>query len=514
MIENSLISGRYEALKSDRENFLSRARLAAKLTIPSIMPETGHSNYHQLYTPHQGVGARGVNNVSSKLLLSLFQPNTPFFKFSIDDIKLREIAEVSGTPFEQVRTQFDAALSQIEQAIMREFETTNMRVDLFEALKHLVVTGNVLIYLPDEGGARVFHLDQFCVCRDPMGNVVEILTEEAIAPAALPEDMMIYVGGSQDPDRSVKINTRIKRLDKSTWEIAQEVNGFLHSVDNYSDDAMPYIALRMSKIANENYGRGLVDEYIGDLQALEVLSKALEEGAGAMARLIIGVLPGAANIKDLNDAAQGQFVSVNNLDGIKALQFEKTIDFAVVERYMQRLEERLGASFLLNTSVTRQAERVTAEEIRFVAQELENILGGVYSVLGTELQLPLVKRIMSVMKKQKRLPKMPKNGDLVRPKVVTGVDALGRGHDVNKLQLFMRLAYEYGGPESLRFINVSELLTRLETGTGLEPGLVKSAEQVAQEAQQAQAQALAEKAIGPAAKPIADAAAAAATGQQ
>ena len=55
---------------------------------------------------------------------------------------------------------------------------------------------------------------------------------------------------------------------------------------------------------------------------------------------------------------------------------------------------RLGAAFLLNTAVTRDAERVTAQEIRMQAQELESSLGGVYSRLANELQLPLAKRLL------------------------------------------------------------------------------------------------------------------------
>lgn len=55
----------------------------------------------------------------------------------------------------------------------------------------------------------------------------------------------------------------------------------------------------------------------------------------------------------------------------------------------------MSFAFLLNSAVQRQGERVTAEEIRYVAGELEDTLGGVYSILAQELQLPLAKRLLN-----------------------------------------------------------------------------------------------------------------------
>lgn len=50
---------------------------------------------------------------------------------------------------------------------------------------------------------------------------------------------------------------------------------------------------------------------------------------------------------------------------------------------------------LLNSAVQRNGERVTAEEIRYVAGELEDTLGGVYSLLSQELQLSLIRRVFT-----------------------------------------------------------------------------------------------------------------------
>ena len=92
------------------------------------------------------------------------------------------------------------ALNQMDQVAEETY-----RVTIHEALKHLIITGNALLYMPDDGGMRVFHLDRFVIERDPMGNVLKIATKESIAKAALDEDLREavlqttgYAGSSDD----------------------------------------------------------------------------------------------------------------------------------------------------------------------------------------------------------------------------------------------------------------------------------------------------------------------------
>ena len=121
-----------------------------------------------------------------------------------------------------------------------------------------------------------------------------------------------------------------------------------------------------------------------------------------------------------------------------------------------------------------------------VAQELEAGLGGVYSILSVELQLPLVHRKMALMERRGSLPTLPAN--VVRPRITTGLDALGRGNDKAKLIEFVTTLAQTLGPEIMsQFVNNRELIVRLAASDGLDIyKLIKSDEQLAQEqAQQA-----------------------------
>jgi len=188
-------------------------------------------------------------------------------------------------------------------------------------------------------------------------------------------------------------------------------------------------------------------------------------------------------------------ITQGNAQDVSVLQLNKFNDFRVAQETINEIKDRLGHAFLLTSGVVRQAERVTAEEIRMLSIELESALGGLYSLLSTELQMPMVNRLMVVMKKKKSLPEMPK--DVVNPVIITGVEALGRGNDLQKLDLFLAGAAQVVGAEAVaQFVNVSEYFKRRATSLGIKTQeLIKSPEQMQQEAQEAQQAAMMQAAV-------------------
>lgn len=485
---------RYEAI---RFPFLDRARQCSELTIPTLIPPAAHSASTKYYTPWQGIGARGVNNLAAKLLLSLLPPNSPFFRLVVDEFTLDKLAQDPAA-----RSAVDAGLAKIERSVQAEIEGSGSRAPIFEALKHLIVGGNVLLYLPKEGGVRVFPLSQYVVKRDPYGDVLEIITKETVSEASLPPDVYEWRDSidldiesekegskedvNEDIEETVDIYTRLYRY-KSYVHICQEIDGKVipGSEGKYPVEKSPMIALRWTRIDNEDYGRGYVEEYIGDLISLEGLSKAIVEASAAASKIVFLVNPnGVTRAKDISKAESGDFVIGNSQD-VAVLQAEKFADMRIAFETTKTITDRLAYAFLMNTSIQRNAERVTAEEIRFMAGELEDALGGVYSILSQEFQLPFVNRVMDRLTKAKKLPALPKG--IVKPAIVTGLEALGRGHDLNKYNIFMK-AISPLGPEALqRFLNPSDYIARVATAIGIDPlGLVKTEAQLAEEMQQQQ----------------------------
>jgi len=487
-------SALYYELEGQRTSYVQRARDCALLTIPMLFPPDGESKSNIFETPFQGIGARGVNNISSKLLLALFPPNSSFFRLMIDPYKFKKLG---GS--DSLKTEIEKALSDVEDAVTKEIETSALRVPFFEALKQLIVGGNSLLYFPDEGGVRVFRLTNYVVKRDPSGNVITIVTKESISPSALPEEAKEVLNSKESyEDGEYKEENHDKYLDLFTcvhledgkWKVYQELNKQIipGSEGTYDKDKCPFIPLRFSRVDGEDYGRGLVEEYLGDLRSLEALTQAVVEGSACASKVLFLVNPnGTTKIRSLSEAKNGQFVSGNVVD-VNALQLQKYGDFRVAKEVMVEIQTRLSYAFLLNTSIQRDAERVTAQEIRYMAQELESALGGAYSILSQEFQLPMVNRIMDRMNADKSLPKLPKN-NLIRPLIVTGVEALGRGNDLSKLDLFLSGLAQIFGPEALaQYVNVEDYLKRRATALNIDiEGLIKSAEEMQAQKQQAQA---------------------------
>ncbi len=479
------IRQRYEKLETERNPFLTRARECSKLTLPSLVPESGHNSNSKFDTPFQGIGARGVNNLASKLLLALVPPNSPFFRLTVDDFKLQELTQQEGA-----RAEVEEALSSIERAVMSEIESSSVRIATFEALKHLLVAGNVLLYLPEkEGGMRVFHMDRYVIKRDPMGNALEMITKEDISPETLSPELQTLCGIDSEKDDtsvhdSVELYTRVIR-DGKNWKVSQELKGQMvpNSEGTYPLDKTPWIPLRLSRIDGESWGRGYVEEYLGDLKSLETLTQAIVEGSAASAKVLFLVRPnGTTRARTLAEAPNGAIREGDAAD-VSTLQVQKQGDFQIAFQTSQEIKERLAFAFLMNSSVQRNAERVTAEEIRYMAGELEDALGGIYSILSQEFQLPLVNRLLLQMQKQRKVPALPKG--IVQPTITTGLEALGRGHDLNKLAAMLEQLSQLG-PETLtKYMNIGDYISRVGTSLGIDmKGLIKSDEEIQQEAQQ------------------------------
>lgn len=514
------LAAKYASKVTDRQTFLDRARECAKLTIPTLIPPSGHTKSTKYYTPYQGIGARGVNNLASKLLLAMLPINSPFFRLIVDD---KTVAEMAGDP--QARAKVEEALNQIERSVQTEVEGSGIRSPIFEGLKHLIIGGNSLMYLPAQGGIRVFRLDQYVVCRDPNGNVIDIIVEEAVNADTLSGELLKLIQPTTSPiskdnnepthnesKEELKLYTGMRRKDNQ-WHMHQELGGkeVPGSQGQWPLDKSPMIPLRWTRIDGEDYGRSYVEEYLGDLLSLEGLSKAIVEGAAASAKVLFLVNPNGTTKPKVLAEANNCDVVTGNAAEVTVLQVQKHADFSVAQTAAKEIAERLAFAFLMNTAIQRNAERVTAEEVRYVAGELEDALGGVYSILSQEFQLPLTNRLMDRMTKQGKLPKLPKG--IVSPAIVTGLSALGRGHDLQKYSMFINALQPLGPEVIAQRMNVGDLITRIGTALMIDmKGLVKNDEQIAQETaqaqqqqQQAQMMELAKTAVPNATKGIADA---------
>lgn len=492
---------RYAKLSEDRNGFLDRARSCAALTIPHIMPPQGFSATQQLPTPYQSLGARGVRNLASKLLLSLF-PSFPFFNYRIDDLSIQEQGGNRG--------EIEAALSSRERAVASELDTSVFRPIAALALTHLIVTGNFLLYVPPDPDQRAqgFRLDQYVTRRDPAGNLLEFIIHEKADLASLPEETRKLIKNT-DEFKSAKDNDlEPKPLDLFThgyWDevnqeyvVYQEAAGIRieGTEGTFKKGELPYNALRLTYQPGEHYGRSYIEEILGDLDSLEALSETLVEGSAASARIIFLVNPaGTTSLKVVAEAKTGD-VRAGNANDVTVLQVQKQADLQVAKAQAEEIATRLSYAFLLHSAVQRNGERVTAQEIRYMAAELDDSLGGVYTLLAADFQLPTVRLLERRMEKRLGAPKLPEK--IVKPIIVAGLAAIGRGHEQRNLQAFVQEIIQTIGPElAMRYLKPLELITRSAAAYGIDTtNLIPTEEEVQQAEQQAMMQAMVQH-LGP-----------------
>jgi hypothetical protein len=482
---------RYSLLQRSRNTVLTQARSASDLTIPGLIPQQGASDPHDVATqPYSSLGARGVNNVAAKLLLSLFPPQRPFFRPEIDSKTATQMGTKLGPAQE--------ALAGISHLAMSMVDSSGSRSMWMEVFRHLIVAGNMLVYHPEDGSVmRLWRLDQYVVRRDAQGRLIEAVIEEEVYPSELDPSVLaaanITVDAQQEPgkpsDKSedkVKLYTMILR-DGDNIVHYQELNDIEvpDSRGQAKADVAGWQALRWQAVPGSDYGRSMIAEYAGDFLSMEDGWKAILQFAAEAARIIrINDPNSGIDIEELAQAETGDTL-VGFADKIQTLQLEKSQDFQVLWNVLQNIERRLSQAFLLTANTVRDAERVTAEEIRAVAQELEDSFGGTYTVLSSEAQTPYARRILYILAKKGMAPKLPKT---VTIQVVTGFAALGQAHEAAAILEWLQQLENLFGPEWMAAsIDGQEVALRTGTSQGITDvqGMLKSPEQQAQEQQDA-----------------------------
>jgi hypothetical protein len=485
-MENQSAASRYARLASDRTIFLDTARDCATLSLPYLLTPTGVVSGQKLVTPWQSMGAKGVNVMASKLMLSLFPVNATFFKLQINDGKLSLDPSMSAA----VKSEIDLSLSKMERVVMQNIAESQDRVILHQAMKHLIVTGNALVFMGNSG-VKLYPLDRYVVVRDGEGNPTEIVTVEAIDRQFLPPEFQknatrnvndasdntsapstdVSVGESE-----VAVFTWAKLMD-GQWRWKQEVEGTIlpDSYGKAPKNTTPWLPLRFNVVDGEDYGRGRIEEYLGDLKSLEGLMQAMVEGSAAAAKVVFLVSP-SATVKPSTLAKAGNGAIIQGkADDVTAVQVSKQADFSSAYQMIQSLTQRLSEAFLVMS--VRQSERTTAEEIRATQQELNEQLGGIYGNLAVELVRPYLQRKLFVLQRSKELPQLPKG--IVFPTIIAGLEGIGRGQDRESLMMFLSTISQALGPEAMaKYIDPEEAVKRLAAAQGIDTlKLVKTAQE-------------------------------------
>lgn len=480
-MEDSLTQKRWETLEAKKGSLHERNEKYARWTLPYLYPLLEQSE-DELDTDLDSVGARAVNHLSNKLTETLFPSYRSFVRLELAD-EVRAEFEAADVPMSEV----DQALVKGEKKVLRSLDKMGHRTAATLASKYLIVTGNALMYYPD-GKTQVYNTRDYCIMRDLSGNVIEIMTRDMKAFETFDDAVKEKLRGSDrskdyEDGSDVTLYTRIRLEDNGKYKVSQAADMVeLDINDNeYAKKDLPWVPLTWNLVRGEDYGRGMVEDYRGAFGASDVLSQALIEGVIGAAALKFLVKPDSVvDVSEMNKAPNGSYHSGRDGD-VVAVKSDKHLDFQQVRVVLEDYHRQIGQAFLLNSEVTRNAERVTAEEIRKDAQELEMSFGGIYSRFTEDWQEPVARLVLARQD-------ITVGEDTIFPVIVTGLDTLSRMGDIDNYRMFMDdLSMVNTMPETLQqYLKFGELLTWVGNNRGLDYSkFLKTDDEVAQERQQA-----------------------------
>lgn len=455
---------RWTQLDNDRSSFLKRLEKYALLTLPRLLPEESTTqNSTELVHDYQSVGAQSVTHLVNKMMLALFAPSRPFFRLGLST-KFKQSLVSQGV----TEAIIDTTLANGERQAAAELDKRPIRAKLYEVLSSLVVLGNSLLYLPKDRDdqARVFSIRDYVVRRTGDGRVKEIIVRERLKFDELDEAVQAAVVAQHKPDDKVNLLHWIVleadgSYSETTWVDDERLPPPFDGA--YPEAQNPWRVLAWALADKNDYGTGYVEDYAGDFSALSMLSRSVVEGAILASQFKWLANPAGITRPDEFEKAENGAVLPGVKGDLELVSNSKPGDLQVVQGVAQDYIQRIGRGFLLGSAVTRQAERVTAEEMRQQAQELETTLGGVYSQIAIDLQSPIARWLLALIE-------VSIQGTQLEVSIITGLDALSRNGDLSNLRGALADAANLQalGP-LLDRIDDAAVLATIFAGWGLDP---------------------------------------------
>lgn len=470
---------------------LTSSEQFARWTNAGVFPNTSAQdtgNRQALHRDYQSKGAMLVNNLASKVTQALFPQNNAFFEIG-QTPEMLEIAQQMGADAKAAASKFAG----IEvRASARVFLNAGYSA-LSHAMKLLIITGNALVYRdPVNKQFHTYSVRDYVVKRDGSGKVLCIILKERIALQDLPEDFRLSrLQHRTDQFEDVTLYTKItrKNVGRVVYEITQEVEEHaIGTPSTYPEYLCPYIPLTWNLVTGENYGRGHVEDFAGDFARLSELSESSLLYEVEMMRLINIIDPGAGiDLDDFMDADCGKAVAGKTNaagNGVVAHEGGNAQKLAAVQNDIANLVQQLSIAFMY-TGNTRDAERVTAEEIRANVSEANQTLGGVYANLSEVLHLQLA-HILSVEEEPGLLQLLMVQG--IKLDVSVGLASLNRQANVERLQYLanaLQIVLPVLSQSSKRF-NPDLIIDAMCQGYGVDREALSYTEEQLQQLQQQQ----------------------------
>lgn len=467
---------RWNSLDGERQIFLDKCEQLSYYTLPYVCPPKEYNDKQDiLQNDYQASGATNCTYLTNKLNLTMFAPSRKFYRIQLDDELIKQMQFMSKVKKEDI----EEALSLLEGKSIKVLEKLKLRPKIIEVLTHLQILGNILVELRGDK-MRNYSIRKWVVKRDIYSDVRELIIKECFTFSMLEKEIReLPAFSTKKPDDKVELYRWVQRNPDGSYSETQWVDDkrLPKKFDGkYTKEKLPYHALTWTLPEGSDYGIGHVEKVIGQLKQLSVLEKSRTEGAIMASEFRWLINPtGVTNVEDFEESENGQALSGNEQD-VRIVSMGTASALPHIDTQIQSIKQELARFFLVGSAQTRNAERVTAEEIRMQAQELEVALGGAYTTIANEFQTPLAKFLLENVDDDNIIAK--KGMNIV---IVTGLDALSRNGDIDNMNVLLSNLAQVNSlpPPLLQQLSMSYLIKYYCGNLGIDSReLILSPEQV------------------------------------
>ena len=457
------IQAYFTELDGKKGDLHDRCEQYSRWTVSSVFPHENPGQYNTQQESEKGnvaIGARLVNHLAHRIVDTMFPNDKPFFAIQLNPEAERKIVEEAGEEGgdgQAILQETYAAMSAVENAAMQSLNLTAYRPVAVNAVIQKIVTGNALIRRMDDDSRVVYSVRDYVCRRDISGKVLELILRDSKQFGELDETIQLDVRTSpkgkgnkfQDED-DVMLYTYFVHKDGKWWQTQAVEDVNLEEEVSYKDADFPCIPMAWNLGRGDHYGRGLVEDYTVSFHNIDVLTSALIDMIGIAADVKFLVDPASGiDLQAYNEARRGEYVA-GKKDDVSVPAYEFGVQIQYVAQQIEKLERELAQAFLLQSAGVRDAERVTAEEIRFFAREIESAFGGLYSRLALDWQRKEAEYQLSKIDFDMYLGGSTTMFDV---RVTTGLESLSREGKLDSLRMaIMDMGMLEGVPEDIRAV--------------------------------------------------------------
>ena len=452
----------YKQNATARSRYLDEAVEIAELTCPSLEPlPTGtsgsaFSSTKELYRrssttdnslnrPYSNAGASAVNGLASTLTSTLSPTNVRFFRL-IPDPSLNLGEEDSRRVGEIFVTQERRIESFLAQFNFLGFSNS--------AIRRMLVEGSCAVKVDANNGFMLYPLRSFTTTRR-FGTVETIILEEVVAV--------------EDRNGETKELSQYILVDKAKRKVYVQREGERKArlTDENSDQ---YFVFSAEIPTLDDYARSYYADHVGLLNAINEGSRALIEAQKSASWNFL-IFTGSSEVP------LHRIANIKNRDVIRLQTANDIVPFhgfgtkisewSFVAQKLRDDEQRILALSAVGLQ-SRAAQINTATEVNAIRAELDAIVGAVSQTISDTFHKNVITALLSTLEIKQGIggaflaQGVSIDDDtlskLITPIVTTGVPALNRENDSEKLLTGLLNLSRVVGPNILQFVNVPQVV--------------------------------------------------------